>query len=93
MRLLSLFTLLLMLFVPVFAADVITDDALYDQVRIRLANDREVGGGKIEVKVSEGNIELTGRVKTEKIKEKAEKLAKKVKGVKSVTNKLTVGPV
>ena len=93
MRLLSILCCLFLLLMPVMAADPVTDDALYDQVRIRLANDREVGGHAIDVKVHEGVVELTGKVKTEKLRAKAEKVAKKVKGVKSVVNKITIAPV
>jgi osmotically-inducible protein OsmY len=81
--------LLLMVF-PAFGAD---DDTLYDQVRIRIANDREIGGGRIDVVVKDGVVELTGKVKTEKQKDRAEKLTKKVKGVKNVVNKIQVSPV
>jgi hypothetical protein len=93
MRLFSLFGMLILLLLPVFAADPVSDDELFDRVRIRLADDREVGGGNIHVKVSDGVVELSGKVKTEKIKEKAGKIAKKVKGVKKVVNQLTVGPL
>jgi osmotically-inducible protein OsmY len=92
MPMLRVLVTLLLLLLPVVAADQVSDDVLFDQVRVRLANDREVGGGKIEVTVTNGNVELTGKVKSEKIKEKAEKLVKRVKGVKSVSNRLTVGP-
>jgi hyperosmotically inducible protein len=85
--------MLMMLLMPVFAADAVSDDELFDKVRIQLANDREVGGGNIQVKVTNGAVELSGKVKTDKIKTKAEKLAKKVKGVKSVTNRIQVAPV
>jgi osmotically-inducible protein OsmY len=78
---------------PAVAADPVTDDQLFDQVRIRIANDREVGGGNIQVKVDKGVVELTGKVKTAKQKERAEKTARKVKGVKNVVNRLTVSPV
>jgi hyperosmotically inducible periplasmic protein len=75
------------------AAGPISDDALYDQVRIKLANDRLIGGDNIQVKVTDGVVELTGNVKEDKHKSQAEKVAKKVKGVKKVENKLRVGPV
>ena len=75
------------------AADPVTDEALYDQVRIKIANDRTIGGGNIQVKVTNGVVELTGTVKQDKQKQQAEKVAKKVKGVKSVENKLRVAPV
>jgi len=45
------------------------------------------------VKVTEGVVELSGKVKTEAQKARAEKIAKKVKGVKSVVNKLAISPV
>jgi hyperosmotically inducible periplasmic protein len=93
MRALSYILLFLLLLAPVFAADAVSDDELFDKVRIQLANDREVGGGNIQVQVSGGAVELTGKVKSEKIRARAEKLAKKVKGVKSVTNRLVVAPV
>ena len=83
-----------LLILPVFAADApVSDDELYDQIRLRIAADREIGGGRIDVHVSAGAVELTGKVKTAKQKEKAEKIAKKVKGVKSVVNKIQVAPV
>ena len=92
----SLWVLLLslLLIVPAFGAEAsVDDDTLYDQVRIRIANDREIGGGRIDVAVKEGVVELTGKVKTEKQKDKAEKLTKKVKGVKNVVNRIQVAPV
>jgi hyperosmotically inducible periplasmic protein len=71
----------------------VSDDVLFDQVRIRIAQDREVGADKITVKVEGGVVELTGTVQEQRHRERAEKLAKKVKGVKSVQNKLRVSPV
>ena len=90
-----LLTLLLSAFAaPALAADeTINDDVLYDQVRLKIANDRAIGGEKIEVFVKDGNVEITGKVRTEKNRERAEKVVKKVKGVKTVVNKLQVSPV
>lgn len=93
MRFVSSVLLFLLLLVPLSGADPVSDDELYDKVRIELANDRQVGGGNIQVKVANGAVELSGKVKTEKIKTRAEKLAKKVKGVKSVVNRIQVAPV
>ena len=66
------------------------DDRIYDQVRIKLANDRDVGGNAIDVVVHDGGVILKGKVQKEKQKVRAEHLAKKVKGVKSVSNELVV---
>ncbi len=67
------------------------ENKIYDDVRIKLANDRDVGKSAIDVEVRNGgDITLTGKVPKESDKAKAEKLARKVKGVKSVTNKLVV---
>jgi hyperosmotically inducible protein len=68
------------------------DDRIIDQVRMRLAADADVKGGALEVTAKDGEVLIKGRVDTEKGKSKATKLAKKVKGVKSVDNELSVGP-
>ena len=66
------------------------DDRIYDQVREKLVSDQDVRGGGIEVIVKNGAVTLRGSVRTDKGKEKAGKLAKKVKGVVSVDNQLQV---
>jgi len=68
------------------------DDRLYDMVRIRLAQDVQVNGGAIEVKVASSVVTLAGKIRTDKAKSKAEKIAGKVKGVKKVINQLEVDP-
>lgn len=92
MRTIFLFLTMILLAATLFgaAAKDLSDDAIYDQVRLKLAGDRDVGGGAITVKVTQGAVELSGQVKTESIRAKAEKLTKKVKGVKSVINQLKV---
>ena len=91
MRTISTFLMMFLMAATLFAAAKdLSDDAIYDQVRLKLAGDRDVGGGAITVKVTQGAVELSGTVKTESIRVKAEKLAKKVKGVKSVVNLLKV---
>jgi osmotically-inducible protein OsmY len=69
-----------------------SDDRIFDQVRMRLATDADVKGGNFDVTVKDGVVVLKGRVDTEKGKNRASKLAKKVKGVKQVDNELVVGP-
>ena len=93
MRFVSYLLVLLLALLPLAAKDPVTDDHLYDRIRIQIANDREIGGNPIDVKVSNGDVELTGKVKTDKEKIRAEKVTKKVKGVKKVTNNIVVSPV
>lgn len=69
-----------------------SDDRISDQVRMRLAADLDVKGGADDVTVSNGVVTIKGRVDTEKGKQKATKITKKVKGVKDVDNELIVGP-
>jgi osmotically-inducible protein OsmY len=69
-----------------------SDDRIYDQVRMKLANDADVKGGDLVVTVKDGAVTLTGKVDSDRGKKRAEALAKKVKGVKSVDNELVVGP-
>jgi osmotically-inducible protein OsmY len=91
MRLLSLFLTVLLLATTLMAAAAsVSDDAIFDQVRLKLANDRDVGGANITVVVHNGAVELSGSVRKEIVRSKIERLAKKVKGVKSVTNNIKV---
>jgi osmotically-inducible protein OsmY len=69
-----------------------SDDRISDQVRMKLATDPDVKGGALDVTVKDGVVTIRGRVDTEKGRSKAEKLSKKVKGVKQVDNELVVGP-
>ncbi len=69
------------------------DDLIYDQVRLKLANNPDVKGGAIEVDVKDGVVTLHGKVRTDRAKHKAESVAGKVKGVKKVINELTVNPI
>jgi osmotically-inducible protein OsmY len=84
---------LVLLLTPLLAQkQQITDDTIRDQVMVKLANDPDVGGMPIDVDVKQGNATLKGKVRSEKQKSKAEKLAKKVKGVTGVTNQLVISP-
>ena len=67
-----------------------TDDELYDLVRRKLADDQVVKGGALQVDVKDGVVTLSGKVETNEQKRKAEKLTKKVGGVKEVVNQLVV---
>jgi hyperosmotically inducible periplasmic protein len=69
----------------------VSDDAISDMVRRKLANDPDVKGGRLSVEVKDGVVTLAGQVEQPKFKNKAEKLARKIRGVKSVVNNLTVG--
>jgi osmotically-inducible protein OsmY len=64
------------------------DGRIHDEVLAKLANDTDVRGGGFEVIVKNGMVTLRGQVHTEKAKEKAERLTKKVKGVVGVDNQL-----
>ena len=92
-RLLSSFILAVLLILPVVvsAADkLVPDDLIYDLVRQKLAGDKDVKGGALTVDVKNGVVTLSGNVQAEKQKDKAERLAHKVKGVKSVVNQIKV---
>ena len=72
------------------ASKPVSDDYISDSVGQKLAADSVVKGGSIKVDVKDGVVTLTGKVQEPKQKDKAEKLAKKVSGVKSVVNNLTI---
>ncbi len=79
--------ILLLCFAISIAAD---DGAITDRVRQRLFSDPDVKGYTVEVETKNGVVTLSGTVETERAKSKAEKLTKKVSGVKGVVNKLRV---
>jgi len=69
-----------------------SDDQIYDLVRRKLADDSVVKGAGLEVEVKDGVVTLKGKVEYDEQKSRAEKLTKKVSGVKQVDNQLvTVG--
>jgi hypothetical protein len=81
-----------LLITPLLAQKKVSDDMIVDQVRVRIADDAEVGGQRIDVDAHQGVVILKGKVRDEKQKSKAEKLAKKVKGVTGVNNQLVISP-
>jgi osmotically-inducible protein OsmY len=95
MRLLSFAMLFVMVLMPLLAdkdKPPVSDDIIVDQVKVKLADDSEVGGQPILVDAHSGTVVLTGKVTNDKLREKAEKIAKKVKGVVGVDNKLSISP-
>jgi hyperosmotically inducible protein len=93
MRALSLILIISLLAIswaPLLAQGKPSDDLIYDEVRRRLANDMTAQGGGIEVEVKEGVVTLSGKVKSEKQKDRAETLTKRVRGVTKVVNKLVI---
>jgi hyperosmotically inducible periplasmic protein len=81
-----------LLSVACLAADkpAITDDVIIDRVMIKFSQDPVVKAGDVKVDSKGGVVTLTGSVGTAKQKERATKLAAKVKGVKKVDNNLTI---
>ena len=97
MRFLGLTVLLVVVLTPLLADKdkdkaPVTDDVIVDQVRVKIADDSEVGGQPIQVDAHNGVVVLTGKVTNDKLKSKVEKIAKKVKGVTGVDNKLVISP-
>jgi osmotically-inducible protein OsmY len=83
--------LLVSLAAPMLQAHkLLDDDDIYDQVNRKLNNDSDIHG-RIKIDVKNGVVTLTGNVGTEKVRSKAEKIVRKVQGVKDVVNKLEVG--
>jgi len=96
MKLKRLVTSLVLIFVFVAAtmgADKKLDDNfIYDSVREKLSGDVTIKGATIDVDVKDGVVTLKGIVQDSQQKSKAESLAKKVKGVKSVVNNIQITP-
>jgi len=87
-------SLLIMVFslmiVPLLVAQTVDDGKIHDDVVAKLAADTDVRGGGFDVIVKNGMVTLKGQVHSQKAKEKAEKITKKVKGVVGVDNQLQI---
>jgi osmotically-inducible protein OsmY len=95
MRVASLFLILSLLAVccaVLTAAQTVSDDKIYDDVKIKLASDTTVMGAGLDIEVKEGVVTLNGKVRNQKQKDRAERLTKRVKGVVKVINNLVVAP-
>jgi hyperosmotically inducible protein len=88
--LLPLVLFLTLITTAVAASKPVTDDFLIDTIRQKLAADQVVKGGAIEVVCKDGAVTLKGTVEEPQQRNKAEKIAKKVNGVKSVTNEIMI---
>ena len=66
------------------------DGEISTKVQLKLAEDTTVKGGALAVEVKDGVVTLSGKVEKANQKAKAEKLAKKVAGVKSVVNNIVI---
>ena len=74
--------------VRAFAQD--EDDLLYNRVLRKLNNDRSLRIRDLAVTVVDGVVTIKGTVRTERLKQRAKKVAH-VKGVKQVVNELRIG--
>ena len=71
----------------------VTDDiGIHTVVKARLVNDEIVRGLAINVEVNKGVVGLTGRVKSNEERRRAVEIARGVKGVERVIEKLLVMP-
>jgi hyperosmotically inducible periplasmic protein len=73
-----------------FADKKVSDDSLHDLVMRKLADDADVKGGGLDIDVKDGVVTLRGKLESEKQIQKAERLAKKVNGVKKVVNEISL---
>ncbi len=72
------------------ADEKVSDDLLYDRVNRALVTDRELGVRPLKVAVQDGKVTVTGFVEEERLRERVEKVVKKVKGVRDVDNQVKV---
>jgi len=68
----------------------VTDDTISDAVRVKLAGDQIVGVLPLQVTVKDGVVTLGGTVDQKSLASRAERIAKKVKGVKQVVNRIEI---
>ena len=72
------------------AIDKVDDAAITSKVNAGLAADKDLSATKIDVDTKNGVVTLTGPAPSAGARERATEIARNVKGVSSVNNKLTV---
>jgi hyperosmotically inducible periplasmic protein len=72
------------------AGQAVDDATIGTKMKAALAADPELSALKINVDTTQGNVRLKGEVKTIALRRKAEEMARKIQGVKSVDNQLIV---
>ena len=72
------------------AGNVIDDAAISTKVKSNLLASDEVSGTNIQVETFKGDVQLSGFVDDHDQVKKAEKIASKVQGVRSITNNIIV---
>ncbi|MDF0667861.1 MAG: BON domain-containing protein [Nitrospira sp.] len=68
----------------------LNDDSITANVQGNLAGDNVIDFARVDVETERGTVILSGTVPTSEQKARAEQLARQVRGVKQVTNKLQV---
>ena len=70
----------------------VDDAAITASISAEFAKDADLSAIKINIDTMNGNVTLNGPAPTVAARDKATLLAKSIKGVASVSNKLTVNP-
>lgn len=70
----------------------IDDTVVTSKVKTALFRDPQVSGFRVQVETYKGQVQLSGFVDTPEQKARAERVARSVEGVRSVTNSLIVKP-
>ena len=73
------------------AAEALSDGALTTKIKSKMALDDGVGALNIDVDTVDGNVTLSGRVRSEEERQRAVALARETEGVKNVTDRLVIG--
>lgn len=68
----------------------VDDVTIGTKMKAALAADPELSALKINVDTTQGNVRLSGEVKSMALRRKAEDMARKIDGVKSVDNRLMI---
>ncbi|BAU48851.1 transporter [Sulfurifustis variabilis] len=70
----------------------IDDSVVTSKVKTALFRDPDVSGFQVSVETHKGQVQLSGFVDTPEQKARAERVARSVEGVRSVTNSIIVKP-
>ena len=67
-----------------------TDEAMQRELNMKLATDQQLAFHSLDATVQNGRVGLRGTLPDERLKQRAESIAKSIRGVKEVTNLISI---
>ena len=69
-----------------------SDEAMQRELNMKLATDPQLAFHPLDATVENGRVRLRGTLPNERLKERTESIAKSIRGVKEISNQISIQP-